>query len=71
LSVSSSILGYDLKNAISSNRLVGLWRLMAGFRLKYVGATLSLGISATSKTATYLLLRYFIDNYFGDGNSSI
>jgi ATP-binding cassette, subfamily B, bacterial len=67
LSVSASILGYDLKNAISSNRLVGLWRLMAGFRLKYVGATLSLGISATSKTATYLLLRYFIDNYFGDG----
>jgi ATP-binding cassette, subfamily B, bacterial len=67
LSVSSSILTYDLKNAISSNRLVGLWRLMAGFRLKYLGATISLGISATSKTATYLLLRYFIDNFFGDG----
>jgi ATP-binding cassette, subfamily B, bacterial len=67
LSVSSAILNYDLKNAIASNRLVGLWRLMAGFRLKYVGATLSLGVSATSKTATYLLLRYFIDNYFGEG----
>jgi ATP-binding cassette, subfamily B, bacterial len=67
LSVSSSILTYDLKNAISSNRLIGLWRLMAGFRLKYLGATISLGISATSKTATYLLLRYFIDNFFGDG----
>jgi ATP-binding cassette, subfamily B, bacterial len=66
LSVSSAILGYDLKNAISSNRLVGLWRLMHGFRLKYLGATLSLGISASSKTATYLLLRYFIDNYLGD-----
>jgi ATP-binding cassette, subfamily B, bacterial len=67
LSVSSSILSFDLKNAISSNRLVGLWRLMTGFRLKYLGATVSLGISATSKTATYLLLRYFIDNFFGDG----
>jgi ATP-binding cassette, subfamily B, bacterial len=67
LSVSSSILNFDLKNAISSNRLVGLWRLMTGFRLKYLGATVSLGISATSKTATYLLLRYFIDNFFGDG----
>jgi ATP-binding cassette, subfamily B, bacterial len=66
LSVSSAILSFDLKNAISSNRLVGLWRLMTGFRLKYLGATLSLGISATSKTATYLLLRYFIDNFFGD-----
>jgi ATP-binding cassette, subfamily B, bacterial len=40
---------------------------MTGFRLKYLGATISLGISATSKTATYLLLRYFIDNFFGDG----
>jgi ATP-binding cassette, subfamily B, bacterial len=67
LSVSSSILNFDLKNAISSNRLVGLWRLMTGFRLKYLGATVSLGISATSKTATYLLLRYFIDNFFGEG----
>jgi ATP-binding cassette, subfamily B, bacterial len=67
LSVSSSVLSFDLKNAISSNRLVGLWRLMTGFRLKYLGATLSLGISATSKTATYLLLRYFIDNFFGEG----
>jgi ATP-binding cassette subfamily B protein len=40
---------------------------MAGFRLQYFGATLSLGISALSKTATYLLLRYFIDHYFGEG----
>lgn len=67
MSVSPTILSYDLKNAISSNRLVGLWRLMAGFRLQYFGATLSLGISALSKTATYLLLRYFIDHYFGEG----
>ncbi|MEN4042029.1 MAG: ABC transporter ATP-binding protein [Anaerolineaceae bacterium] len=65
--MSPAILSYDLKNAISSNRLVGLWRLMAGFRLQYFGATLSLGISALSKTATYLLLRYFIDHYFGEG----
>ncbi|MCL4561270.1 MAG: ABC transporter ATP-binding protein/permease [Chloroflexi bacterium] len=52
----------DLQATISPNRFVGLWRMMAGFRLSYLGATLSLGIAATSKTATYLLLRYFVDN---------
>jgi ATP-binding cassette subfamily B protein len=60
---------YDLKQAVSPNRFVGLWRLMTGFRLKYFGAALSLGISATSKTATYLLLRYFADNILGQSNS--
>jgi ATP-binding cassette subfamily B protein len=37
--------------------------MMTGFRLKYLGATLSLGVSALSKTLTYLLLRYFVDHY--------
>lgn len=36
---------------------------MTGFRLMYVGATISLGISALAKTTTYLLLRYFVDNF--------
>ena len=57
-------LEYDLKNAVSKNRLIGLWRLMTGYRLPYLGANISLGLSALSKTATYLLLRYFIDSYF-------
>lgn len=57
---------YDLKKAISSNRLVGLWRLMYGFRWVYIGAVISLGIAAMAKTATNLLLRYFVDNYFGE-----
>jgi ATP-binding cassette subfamily B protein len=37
---------------------------MHGYHLKYVGAVFSLGISASAKTSTYLLLSYFIDNYF-------
>jgi len=37
--------------------------MMTGFRLKYLGATLSLGVSALSKTLTYMLLRYFVDHY--------
>lgn len=58
---------FDLKQVISSNRLLGLWRMMTGFRLTYVGATLSLALAALSKTATYLLLRYFIDEVLGQG----
>lgn len=60
----SYYLNYDLKQAITKHRLVGLWRLMHGFEWKYVGATLSLGIAATAKTVTYLLLRYFVDTFF-------
>jgi ATP-binding cassette subfamily B protein len=62
----SSLYSYDLHAAVSSNRLVGLWRLMKGFRLYYLGATLSLGIAATAKTSTFLLLRYVVDNLFGN-----
>ena len=57
----------DVQKTIHKNRLVGLWRLLTGFRLKYFGAVLSLGVSAASKTLTYLLLRYFIDSYFVSG----
>ncbi len=58
-------LSYDLKNAVSANRLVGLWRMMTGYRLHYLGATVSLAIAAIAKTVTYLLLRYFVDAILG------
>jgi ATP-binding cassette, subfamily B, bacterial len=58
---------FDLKNAVSDNRLAGLWQMMTGFRLTYVGATLSLAVAAMSKTATYFLLRYLIDDVLGTG----
>jgi len=35
---------------------------MSGFRLIYLGATTSQALAAVSKTSTYLLLRYLIDN---------
>ena len=70
--MSSAVLNYDLKKAIAPNRIVGLWRMMAGFRLKYLGATVTLGIGAIAKTSTYMLLRYFVDNYVvGSGATSI
>ncbi len=58
-------LTYDLKEAVSANRLKGLWRLGAGFRLTYLGATATLAVGALAKTATYLLLSYFVDNILG------
>lgn len=56
---------FDLKNVVSDNRFVGLWRLMIGFRLRYVGAALSLGLAAVFRTATFLLVRYLIDDVLG------
>ncbi|HEX7974254.1 MAG TPA: ABC transporter ATP-binding protein [Anaerolineales bacterium] len=60
-------LDYDLKQAVHPRRIIGLWRLVTGYQLTYIGATISLGIAAIAKTSTYLLLRYFVDNYFGSG----
>ncbi len=56
---------FDLKNTLSSNRLTGLWRIMAGFRLTYLGAILSLGLSTAAKTATFFLIRYLVDGVLG------
>ena len=52
----------DLQKTLSDKRFVGLWRLMVGFRMQYLGATLALGLAATSKTVTYLLVNYLIDD---------
>jgi ATP-binding cassette subfamily B protein len=62
---------FDIKKAISKNRLLGLWRLISGYQLRYIIATISLGIAALSKTGTYLLLKNFIDEYFINKNPMI
>ncbi len=59
-------LTFDFRQTIAKNRLKGLWRMMVDYRLPYIGATVALAISATSKTLTYLLLRYFADVLTGD-----
>lgn len=58
---------FDLKKTLSENHLLGLWRMMAGFRWVYLGATLSLGVAAVAKTATFWLLRYLVDDVLGQG----
>ena len=55
----------DLKSTISPNRLAGLWRMLADFRLTYFGAILSLGMSTAAKTATFFLIRYLVDDVLG------
>ena len=59
---------FDLKNIVADNRFVGLWRLMTGFRLRYLGATLSLGLAAVFRTGIFLLVRYLVDDVLGRDN---
>ncbi len=60
---------YDLANAVSENRLVGLWRLLRGYRWMYLVATVTLGLGALATTGTYLWLRYFVDEILGNSPS--
>ncbi len=51
----------DLRDTLSERRLVGLLRLLRGYRLIFTLAALSLGLAAVARVATYLLLRQFVD----------
>ena len=70
MSATTTSMPYDLKNAVSASRLTGLWRMMTGFRWRYLGATAALAVGAAAKTATLLLLRYFVDSVLGQGRST-
>lgn len=43
---------------------------MIGFRLIYLAATISLGLGAIARAASYLLLRYFVDDVLGQSPST-
>ncbi len=58
---------FDLQETVGQKRLRGLWRLMSGFRLTYVAATLCLGVAAVAKTTTFKLLGYTVDDVLGKG----
>jgi ATP-binding cassette subfamily B protein len=62
---------YDFSQALTDNRIKGIWRMMTGFKLHYIVATVSLAIAALAKTTTFLLLRYFVDDVLSQGNYSI
>ncbi|MBL8131556.1 MAG: ABC transporter ATP-binding protein [Anaerolineae bacterium] len=52
----------DWQPRVSKNRFAGLLHMLTGYRLMYLGATITLGLGASAKTGTYLLLSYLIDN---------
>jgi len=56
---------YDFRKTLTSKKLLGLWRMMAGYRLAYATANIALAVSALAKTVTYLLLRNFADMVVG------
>ncbi len=58
----------DLSKTVSKKRLLGLWRMMKGYRLLYLGATLTLAVATISRTGIYLVLRRFIDKVVIAGN---
>ena len=60
----------DLREAISDNRLTGLWRILAGYRLIYLGAVVALALAALMKTATYFLLRFLVDDVLGQAEEN-
>jgi ATP-binding cassette subfamily B protein len=62
--VTSSSL-FDVKTTLHKNRLVGLWRMLKGYRLMYLAAMLCLGVAGISRTTSAYLLRYLIDDVLG------
>ncbi|HEY5982344.1 MAG TPA: ABC transporter ATP-binding protein [Anaerolineales bacterium] len=52
---------FDFRRTLHVSRLVGVWRMMSGYRLAYLGATAALGVSAVAKMCMFLLLGYFAD----------
>lgn len=60
-------LSFDLKNAVDKNRLVGLWKLMHGFRWFYIGAVIALTIGASLRSLTFKLIQFVIDEVFTKG----
>jgi len=53
---------FNVKENISSSRVVGVWRLLKGYRMLYFGAIVALAIAAIGNTASLLLLRYIVDD---------
>ncbi|MBX3048952.1 MAG: ABC transporter ATP-binding protein [Anaerolineales bacterium] len=52
----------SLKQVGAESLWKGMWRLLEGRRLAYVGSMLGLGIAALGRSSVYLLLGFFIDD---------
>ncbi len=56
----------DLKETVTKNKFIGLWRMMSGMYLIYFAAIISIGLAALAQTGIYLLLGYVIDDVLLD-----
>ena len=59
---------FDLKQTVGVGKWRGFWRLMTGYRTTYLVSTASMGLAAILNTLTFLLIRYFVDQYLDAGN---
>ncbi len=60
-------LALDLKKVVDKNRLVGLWKMMAGFRWFYVGAVIAMAVGASMRSLTFKLVQFVVDEVFTKG----
>jgi ATP-binding cassette subfamily B protein len=67
----NTLTDHELTLTFTKNRIKGLWQMLSGFKYHYAAATFSLAIASASKTATFLLLRYFVDTVLEKGNFSL
>ncbi|MFN2142491.1 MAG: ABC transporter ATP-binding protein [Candidatus Promineifilaceae bacterium] len=56
---------YDLKEAVSENRLTGLWRMLNGYQKMFAAATAAIGMAAVFQVSSFYLIRYFTDDVLG------
>jgi ATP-binding cassette subfamily B protein len=57
----------NLKSTVSEHRLVGLWRLMKGFRWLFFGAMLAVALGALVRSAYYRVVRFVVDEVLAQG----
>lgn len=69
--VASTETNFNVKATVSENRLQGLWRLLKGYRQRYIGAVVALAITAIANTASLLLLRYVVDTLLNPDNEPV
>jgi ABC-type multidrug transport system fused ATPase/permease subunit len=61
----------DLADIVQGSRIQGLWRLLRGLRIFYFAAGLGLGLATAARTASFFLIRYFVDTYLVDSSAAV
>src|SRR5689334_16413312 len=51
----------EFQHIVAQNPLLGLWRMLRGFRLRYAVAIGSLMVSVAARTGTYFLIGYLVN----------